>query len=264
MHGPSDPTKSRSPQRKPPKVEEFHYGPWTIKTVKSHIMACEEADLAGDLKLPHLPDMLFIHNRLRCDHASGFHLEFNPLDALKRVDAINDPIRVSNSQDWLEARKNSPHLNKIVHPFDWTYSTDYSGTITAQESLEEGEITDLQIDYEKLKVQEKILFFDEVVLYEDELDDNGCTKLSAKIRVMPSGFFILMRFYLRVDHTLIRIHDSRFYFEAERPYLLREYSEREAQLESLQLPAHLLTDQTAVVDHLPVKRTLLTKFSLAA
>jgi hypothetical protein len=51
--------------------------------------------------------------------------------------------------------------------------------------------------------------------------------------------------------------------QAERPgYLLREYSEREARLESLKLAAPLLTDQTAVVDHLPVKRTLMTKFLL--
>ncbi len=35
----------------------------------------EEAELAGELELPHLPDMLFLHNRLRCAHASGFHLE---------------------------------------------------------------------------------------------------------------------------------------------------------------------------------------------
>jgi hypothetical protein len=35
----------------------------------------EEAELAGQLELPHLPDMLFLHNRLRCVHASGFHLE---------------------------------------------------------------------------------------------------------------------------------------------------------------------------------------------
>jgi hypothetical protein len=35
--------------------------------------------------------------------------------------------------------------------------------VVAQEPvLGEGESTDLQIDYEKLKVQEKILFFDEV------------------------------------------------------------------------------------------------------
>jgi hypothetical protein len=43
---------------------------------------------------------------------------------------------------------------------------------------------------------------------------------------------------------------------------LREYSEREATLDSLQLPANLLTDQTAVVDHLPVKLTRSTKFPL--
>ena len=28
---------------------------------------------------------------------------------------------------------------------------------------------------------------DQVVLYEDELDDNGCAKLSVKMRAMPSG-----------------------------------------------------------------------------
>ena len=37
------------------------------------------------------------------------------------------------------------------------------------------------IDYERLKLREKILFFDEGILYEDELDDNGCAVLSSKI-----------------------------------------------------------------------------------
>ena len=95
--------------------------------------------------------------------------------------------------------------------------------------------TDININYEKLKVQEKILFFDEVVLYEDELDDNGCAKLSVKLRVMQSGFFILQRFYLRVDQTLIRVYDTRIYFEAENNFLLREYSEREQTFDKLHL-----------------------------
>jgi hypothetical protein len=38
-------------------------------------------------------------------------------------------------QDWLEARKNSAHIHNIVHPFDWTFSTDYAGTITAAQVL---------------------------------------------------------------------------------------------------------------------------------
>ena len=99
-----------------------------------------------------------------------------------------------------------------------------SGTVNEKFQVEP---SDLKINYEKLKVQEKILFFDEVVLYEDELDDNGCTKLSVKLRVMPSGFFVLLRFYLRVDKTLIRVYDTRIYHEVVNNYILREYSERE-------------------------------------
>ena len=31
----------------------------------------------------------------------------------------------------------------------------------------------------------------QVVLYEDELDDNGCAKLSVKMRAMPSGILLM-------------------------------------------------------------------------
>ena len=82
------------------------------------------------------------------------------------------------------------------------------------------------------------MFFDEVVLYEDELDDNGCAKLSVKLRVMQSGFFILQRFYLRVDQTLIRVFDTRIYWEVENNFLLREYSERERTMDKLHLPRY--------------------------
>ena len=36
-------------------------------------------------------------------------------------------------QEWLESRKNessaAEHL-KVVHPYDWTFTTDYSGMFT--------------------------------------------------------------------------------------------------------------------------------------
>ena len=38
---------------------------------------------------------------------------------------------------------------------------------------------------EMISVKKNFLL--QVVLFEDELDDNGCTKLSVKLRVMPSG-----------------------------------------------------------------------------
>ena len=47
------------------------------------------------------------------------------------------------------------------------------------------------------------------------------------------GFFVLQRFYLRVDNTLIRVYDTRIYFEVENSFLLREYSEREQEVGKL-------------------------------
>jgi len=75
--------------------------------------------------------------------------------------------------------------------------------------------TEQRIDYAKLKQQERIHFFDEVVLYEDELADNGAAVLTVKIRVMATGFFILMRFFLRVDGVLVRLNDTRVYHQVE-------------------------------------------------
>jgi type 2A phosphatase activator TIP41 len=250
---------------RPPTVEEFQFQDWKISTTKHRIMNSEEnEEVQTQLKLPHLPDMLFIHNHLDLVHKDGLSIRMLPLPALERVDATQDLIHVAASKEWMESRQNqassAQHL-KVVHPYDWTFSTDYSGTITHQTELRKEETSE-RIDYEKLKVEERILFFDEVILYEDELDDNGCTKLSTKIRVMPSGFFVLLRFYLRVDQTLIRIHDTRFYFQTGKDYILQEYSEREDSMSNLSVCRELCTDQNRIVDHLPVKKSTTSKIFL--
>ena len=41
--------------------------------------------------------------------------------------------------------------------------------------------TDKRIDIERLKTREKIMFFEEMMLFEDELADNGCAQLTVKI-----------------------------------------------------------------------------------
>jgi type 2A phosphatase activator TIP41 len=58
---------------------------------------------------------------------------------------------------------------------------------------------------------EPILFFAEVPLYESELDDNGCSQLVAKVRVMPRCWLVLLRFWLRVDGCLVRLRETRFF-----------------------------------------------------
>lgn len=69
------------------------------------------------------------------------------------------------------------YLGEKVEPFDWTFTTNYMGTITGLNVLD----TDEKIDLEKLKRKDKILFYHDLTLFEDELHDNGIASLSVKI-----------------------------------------------------------------------------------
>ena len=99
------------------------------------------------------------------------------------------------SKEWLEARADHADINKIAKRYDWTFTpTNYRGSLI-EENDSPGlivESTQQKIDYERLKIQEKILFYDEIILYEDELDDNGVSKLSLKI---VSNYFLLINLY---------------------------------------------------------------------
>lgn len=229
---------------------------WKIKTVESHILTKEQEDtFTTGLKLPHLPDMVFSQNVLNISRYVN-EIKFTPYDALQYVNDHDDLVHVAGAKEWLEARKESAHLHKIVHPYDWTYTpSNYRGTTSPSIDINP---TNDRIDYEKLKERENILFYKDIVLFEDELDDNGCSKLSIKIRVMPSGFFCLQRFYLRVDNTLIRVIDTRLYSSIDKPNeILREYSERECsfdELSSKSVPPNVLVDQNEIVAYLDVKK----------
>ncbi len=55
-------------------------------------------------------------------------------------------------------------------------------------------------------------------------------EMTVRLRVMPTTFFILQRFYLRVDGVLVRIIDTRIFGEKGVPYLLREWTRREEKI----------------------------------
>ena len=81
---------------------------------------------------------------------------------------------------------------------------------------------------------------------------------------MPSGFFILQRFFLRVDNTLIRAIDTRIYHDVSKNYLLREYSERESQFNDLkQLSPALFTNENEIVQHLKVLKEYTERLSFS-
>lgn len=117
----------------------------------------------------------------------------------------------------------------MVKPFDWSYSTNYKGTEHSNSILLEP--SDTPIPLELLKRPDPIVFFDEVMLYEDEMADNGITLLSCKVRVMPARLLLLCRFFMRLDGVMVRIRDTRIYVEFGTGEVIREYLAREEKYE---------------------------------
>ncbi|KAL8188913.1 hypothetical protein R6Q57_029433 [Mikania cordata] len=100
----------------------------------------------------------------------------------------------------------------------------------------------------------------EVILYEDELADNGVSLLTVKsLRVMPT-WFLLLRFWLRVDDVLMRLRDARVvctFGENAKPVILRDVSWRETTFKSLASKGYpsdaaSYNDPNAISQRLPV------------
>ena len=115
-------------------------------------------------------------------------LFFDPIEAIKSVPKTAEtvPIRIAASQADFWRQKN---ISETIFDYDWTYSPQsYHGNCKITNSSESddlvacfGESDGLEIDFNRLKRQDPILFFDDNILYEDELGDNGISILSVKI-----------------------------------------------------------------------------------
>ncbi|KAJ3353073.1 hypothetical protein HDU83_007228 [Entophlyctis luteolus] len=185
------------------------------------------------------PDMFFGNNSIRLrNHTADFEFTVDAISAIGTVQVGEaDFVKVSYSKEWTEKRleyheKAHGKISKIPKPYDWTYTPQkYNGTTTANFTK-----TKSKLDMELLKRNEPILWYDEVVLYEDELSDNGSCLLNA--RVVSSGtsahdicFLLLLRFFLRIDNVLFRIHDTRVFHSFDSRVVLREISTRECSYE---------------------------------
>lgn len=251
--------------RLPVNTESYKFHDWNIVYHKSHILksmctngqncikddpgCCELCIYEHKLELPHLPEMVFSKNCLTLTHTNGATIEFNPLDALARVENGKSSIHVACAEEWKSTRAGSANLEE-VKPFDWSFTTDYQGTFNEKIRCED---TDDKLDIFKLMKKEKILFYQDLSLFEDELHDHGIASCSVKIRVMPSGFFILLTYFLRVDGVLIRMNGTRFHYETGNDYMLKEFTTREAKFETIKhIPPAIYTTPSEIEKHLPI------------
>lgn len=249
------------------RVTNYQFKDWYIETAKGRIQESKgerRERYEREINLPHLPDMLFADNYMRLKHKNGFGIDFNAYDSLLLVDPKADLIKVSVAKEWRESRADFEYIDKLVHPFDWTFTTPYKGSLVSDgDDKPKLNVTESEerIDLNKLRVQETISFFDEVSLFEDELSDHGVASLDVKIRVMPTSFYILQRFFLRVDNVVIRVYDTRIHHECDKNYMIREYTEKEGLVSELKCPPRLFTEPNEIANHLPVKKLLVEKLT---
>lgn len=249
--------------------QSIQFGPWNISydiscilpSVCSTKVVCERNDnqfcqfciYCKELSLPHFPDMVFPKNILKLEHKSGTAMQFNPLDALRSVSKKAKAIEVACAEEWQESR---PNATKPKNTFDWTFSTDYKGTLSDNIIIEP---TDETIDFDLLKRKEQIIFYHDLTLFEDELHDHGISKLSVKIRVMPTYWYVLMRYFLRVDDVLVRSHETRMFHLLNTDYVLREYTVKEAKAQDINMPTYQMKEADDVIPILPVKEKKMDK-----
>lgn len=211
---------------------------WRIITRKEPILKAGPIEEFHEKLTIPIPEMIFGDNFVALEHIqSGWTLEFNAFDGLDRVSKTEEGmLQVAYSEEWKRDRQHHHQgIKEVVKPFDWSYSTDYRGTTHKASSTEnDWQATDdskTPIRTDLLSRQDPILFFDEVMLYEDELADNGIALLSIKIRVMADRLLLLCRFFLRLDGVIIRLRDTRVYIEHSTNTVIRQYTAKEESYE---------------------------------
>ncbi|GAB2291724.1 TIP41-like protein [Dionaea muscipula] len=221
----------------------LHIRGWEIESRKLPILnSLELQQWEEKLRTSHLPEMIFGNSCLILRHeASGTKINFNAFDALTgwKLEGL-PPVEVPAAAKW---KFRSKLFQQVILDYDYTFTTPYHGSEIIETEKQSRESTlggaccpkwedcAEKINLVALAAREPILFYDEVVLYEDELADNGISLLTVKVRVMPSGWFLLLRFWLRVDGVLMRLRDTRIhciFTDSSFPVVLRENCWREA------------------------------------
>ncbi|OTA60429.1 TIP41-domain-containing protein [Hypoxylon sp. EC38] len=226
-----------------------------------------------------VPEMIFGDNIVSIEHKpTGWKIEFNAYHALDAVDKTDkNMLQVAYAKSWSASREQtSAGIKDVVKPYDWSYSTTYKGTVSTPASATQKlrfTPTDKPIPIELLKRRDPILFFDEVMLYESELDDNGISVLSVKVRVHEQRMLLLARLFMRLDNVVVRIRDTRVYVDFAAEEVTREYTAKESGFEDVKTKLLMtglmpdavtvaLRDANKIADLLPTVEQVLESVSL--
>jgi len=196
-----------------------------------------------------------------------------PLNRQNALTPSSSIVRVASAVVWDDKVAHGTEvIEQVPMNYDWTYTTAYLGSATI---LNDGKMaepitaipTTQELDMELLKRRDPVYWFDHVLLYEDELHDNGISHVSVKVRVMPTFWLVLLRSWLRVDGVVIRVKDVRVFHKFGTTEVFREVQSREvtfADMPKYRLPmdVSLYRDVDQFSHRIPLQNTVKHVFHL--
>lgn len=234
-----------------------------------------------------LPEQYFGKNSVTLHHhASGTLLSFDARGAIGDIGVDPPaPLHVRAAREWLAAHREevTAHDARVLE-YDWTFTTGYRGgtnVVSPEEgenavdsthagpsrwagsgsAAEDSDAAHVRVpspsaqwispasayDRTLLLARDPILLFGSVVLYESELEDNGIASATVRVRVMPQCWFVLFRFFLRVDGVAVRVRETRLYcafdsHAADRSLVTRETTHSEGTFQELRRAGAPCTD----------------------
>lgn len=197
-----------------------------------------------------IPQVVYPTAHVAIEGASGVWMSWDAVDALQDWAQAHHEIAIHSRVahqgvaiikppdivEWEERRKHGrAHAasSSVMH-FDWTFTTNFLGRAEGgqwNELDESGMRTSLLTDSSV-----PILFFDEVTLYQDDLNGKGHVDYSIKLRVMPTCCYVLARTWVRADNVLVRLRESKVLldFFGMKPQIYRDVSWRECMWDKLE------------------------------
>ncbi|XP_068649302.1 uncharacterized protein [Aristolochia californica] len=152
----------------------------------------------------HLPEMVIGDSYLTLlQKDTAVTIYFNAFDALSEwKHEVLAHMEVPTAAKWKVRSKPS---QQVIIDDDYTFTTPYCGGETIDRDPKKLDASDKnlclcwensreEIALVALASKEPIPFYDEVVLYADELSDSGVSLLLVKVRVMPNYWFLLLHF----------------------------------------------------------------------
>jgi type 2A phosphatase activator TIP41 len=249
-------------------LQEFKYKNWQFFYNNDKMYTTKELDMVLDrVKVTNVPEMFYGHNRFYfINPAFDFIYEINPLQMIDLVSYLQrkaaldlnniyyepNVIKVRNHEIWKNVKVERDDIIIAEPTMDWTYSSCYMGKIGKLRDSKFFDIDKFNIDlftfYEpkvvptdeaiplhRLGPDNPLEKYIEINLFEDELGDNGHSHGNFRFRTMNDCFFGLLRSYVRVDHVIVRIIDTRIFHSYGENYILRDFIVKEASYDELKI-----------------------------